>query len=156
MSRNKKTVIGIVAFVVMCLFLFWPANSGPQAEQTLLTYPDMWDAMNLPRLPDATITGIGGVRDPRGGVSIDLEADIPFDEVTELLEEKFAQRDYDAFLPEETEDTYFNEFNSGDTDVSVDAQPDPHDESKSKVKIVVLGNSPVNKVNTIRSSTRMD
>ena len=112
--------------------------------------------MNLPRIPDATITRIGGVRDQRGGVSIDLDAELSLEEITEFIEEQFAKLDYFVYRPDADEDSYYNEFRLGDTDVSVDATSNPDDPAKSKITIVVRHERPENRVRTIRSSTRLD
>jgi len=156
MSRKRNIVIATIAFLVLSLFMFWPSNSGPrQAAQETMTWPDDWDAMNLPRIPDATITRIGGVRDQRGGVSIDLDADWSLKEITDLIEEQFAKLDYFAYRPDANENSYYNEFSSDDKDVSVDAKPNPEDPAKSKVTIVVHYGQ-VTRVKTFKSTTRVD
>lgn len=137
MSRSKKIVMGVTAFLVVCSLLFWKANLNGQ--QAASAYPEMWTELSLPKVPAATITQYKKIYKDGEGLSIDFESTMPLEDLTMKLEDDFFKQGFTMWEPdEETPTKYKSSYSTENTDVSVNVETSPLDPSRSIVNIQIL------------------
>ena len=142
MSRTKKITMGFAALAVVCSLLFWKANISETHAAAETVFPEMWNEMELPVVPDTTITEVSQIFQDGKGISIKLESDMPLGDFTKLLEDEFFERDFDIYIPDEESATkYSNTYDSENADVTVNASSDPANPSRSIANIVVKHNA---------------
>ena len=149
--------MGLIAVLAILIFLFWPGDTSDQiANAAQPEYPEIWNRLALPQLPNGKITKVVDNKNPKNGIVFEMKANQPIGEIGSYYEKEFDERDFDFFEPQESSDCgYSNGFNSGDTDVSIDVRPDPNDPGSSKVRIVIR-NKPRNKTRVNQASLQLD
>ena len=137
MSRTKKIVLGVTAFLVVCSLLFWRASLNGQ--QAAAAYPEMWTELSLPKVAAAKITQFKKIYKEGEGLSIDFESTMPLEDLTMKLEDDFFKQGFTTWEPdEETPTKYKSSYSSENTDVKVNVETSPLDPSRSIVNIQVV------------------
>jgi len=145
MLSRKRITIGAMFLALLCLFLFWPTNSGIDSSDHVAEtqYPEAWKNLGVPGLPGAKVTDILGSRTD-DGVEFELEIDQPAEQVGSFYEQHFLDRDFDYYVPNESNDGHYtNEFtNRSGLGVNIDVWPDPNLRGRSRVRIAINHDKP--------------
>ncbi|MCP4080496.1 MAG: hypothetical protein P8J91_09040 [Pirellulaceae bacterium] len=147
MLQSKKRLVGSLLFLIgASMFMLAPEQSQPiMPDQRSQDYPEMWTSLGLPELPGARITRVGSSAGGDLDYRIDMETQQSVKDVGRFFEEALAKGLFDtgqqAFGFTQG---YRKEFQSGDVDIAVAAEPDPQNPSGSKIYIVIRNDLDLN------------
>jgi hypothetical protein len=144
MTNKHRILAGLAIIMVAGLFLFWPAKTPEVvAKSRPAEYPALWTEMGLPRIPGGKVIRCGHRRSAENGIRFEIGIRQRVSQVGSYFEKQLGQRDFEFYSGRSWDDTeYDREFRSRDTDISINAQPDPGDPGASRVNIVIRKQPP--------------